>query len=73
MTQSTETVTVTDDSSLKKRTIVAKAFAAPGASSPLAPFSFARRAPQAEDVQLEISIVASVTPICTRRAMSGKA
>jgi uncharacterized zinc-type alcohol dehydrogenase-like protein len=54
MTQSTETPTVTDDNSLKKRTIVAKAFAAPGATSQLAPFSFARRAPQTQDVQLEI-------------------
>jgi hypothetical protein len=38
----------------KPQTFAAKAYAAPGATSPLAPFSVARRSPRPQDVQIEI-------------------
>jgi uncharacterized zinc-type alcohol dehydrogenase-like protein len=54
MNQATQSVSVTSDNSLKPQTISAKAYAATSATSPLGPFSFARRAPRPQDVQLEI-------------------
>ncbi|MEA2697877.1 MAG: alcohol dehydrogenase [Myxococcales bacterium] len=58
MTQATQQATqiapFTDDSAPKARTIAGRAYAAKGADSPLGPFSFTRRAPRAQDVQLEI-------------------
>src|SRR6202521_250867 len=41
-------------SSLKPKTFIAKAYAAHGATSPLAPFTLARRSPRPQDVQIEI-------------------
>jgi alcohol dehydrogenase (NADP+) len=41
-------------SSSKPQTFTAKAYAAHNANSPLAPFSFARRSPRPQDVQIEI-------------------
>ena len=38
----------------KPQTFAARAYAATGATSPLAPFSFARRSPRPQDVQIEI-------------------
>jgi len=38
----------------KPQTFAAKAYAATGATSPLAPFSFPRRSPRPQDVQIEI-------------------
>ena len=35
-------------------TIPAKAFAAPGPTSPLGPYSFTRRAPRAQDIQIDV-------------------
>jgi alcohol dehydrogenase (NADP+) len=54
MSQAVQSVSVTGDNSPKPQTISAKAYAATSAASPLGPFSFARRAPRAQDVQLEI-------------------
>src|SRR6202051_1638086 len=41
-------------SSSKPQTFTAKAYAAYSATSPLAPFTFARRSPRPQDVQIEI-------------------
>lgn len=54
MSQTTQPVSAPDHNSLIKQTILARAYAAHSASSPLGPFSFARRAPGPNDVQLEI-------------------
>jgi uncharacterized zinc-type alcohol dehydrogenase-like protein len=54
MSQATQVIPFKDESSPKARTIAARAYAAKGAASPLGPFSFTRRAPRAQDVQLEI-------------------
>jgi hypothetical protein len=54
MTQATQAVSFIDDSSARARTLAGRAYAAKGATSPLGPFSFARRAPRAQDVQIEI-------------------
>src|ERR1700687_1397569 len=43
-----------EESSSKPRTFTAKAYAAPSATSPLAPFTLARRSPRPQDVQIEI-------------------
>ena len=42
------------DSSSKPKTFTAKAYAAQSATSPLAPFTLARRSPRPQDVQIEI-------------------
>jgi len=42
------------DSSIKSQPFTAKAYAAHGASTPLAPFTIPRRSPRPEDVQIEI-------------------
>jgi alcohol dehydrogenase (NADP+) len=54
MTQTAQPIVESERNSLKKQTISARGYAAHGAESPLGPFSFARRAPRPEDVQLEI-------------------
>ena len=41
-------------SSLKPKTFIAKAYAAHGATSPLLPFTIARRSPRPQDVQIQI-------------------
>src|SRR6202790_2502517 len=41
-------------SSLKPKTFIAKAYAAHGATSPIAPFTLARRSPRPQDVQIQI-------------------
>src|SRR5271156_6130120 len=43
-----------EDSSSKPQTFPAKAFAAQSATSPLGPFTLARRSPRPQDVQIEI-------------------
>src|SRR6202171_2556725 len=43
-----------EESSSKPQTFTAKAYAAPSATSPLAPFTLARRSPRPQDVQIEI-------------------
>jgi uncharacterized zinc-type alcohol dehydrogenase-like protein len=54
MTQGSQTASFIGDSSAKPQVISAKAYAAKGAKSPLGPFSFTRRSPRAQDVQIEI-------------------
>jgi uncharacterized zinc-type alcohol dehydrogenase-like protein len=54
MNQEPQAVSVTGDNSAKPQTISARAYAAKGAASPLGPFSFTRRSPRAQDVQIEI-------------------
>ena len=54
MTQATQVPSLTDDSAPKARTIAGRAYAAKGAASPLGPFTFTRRSPRAQDVQIEI-------------------
>jgi len=54
MSEAARQVPSREDGSSKPQTFPAKAFAAYSATSPLAPFSFARRSPRAQDVQLEI-------------------
>src|ERR1700681_2468864 len=45
---------VPEDSSSKPQTFTAKAYAAHSATSPIAPFTLARRSPRPQDVQIEI-------------------
>jgi hypothetical protein len=47
MDQATQIPSVTDDSAPKALTIAARAYAARGATGPLGPFSFTRRAAHA--------------------------
>ena len=54
MSEAARQVQVTQESSSKPQTFPAKGFAAHSATTPLGPFSFARRAPRPEDVQIEI-------------------
>jgi hypothetical protein len=54
MNQATQDASFTNDSSPTTRTIAGRAYAAKGAASPLLPFSFTRRSPRAQDVQIEI-------------------
>src|SRR5271167_4775228 len=54
MSEAARQVSVKADGSSKPQTFTAKAFAAHSATSPLAPYSFSRRSPRPEDVQIEI-------------------
>ena len=54
MAQGTQTESARTDGSVKSPTVAAKGYAATGAAAPLGPFSFARRSPRPQDVQLEI-------------------
>src|SRR5271169_154323 len=54
MTESAGQVPALDDKSSKPQTFPAKGYAAYSPSTPLAPFSFVRRAPRPQDVQIEI-------------------
>ena len=54
ITQPTQTTQSKDDNSVNPQTTAARGYAARSATSPLGPFSFARRVPRAQDVQLEI-------------------
>jgi uncharacterized zinc-type alcohol dehydrogenase-like protein len=54
MDQETRPASGKSDKSVQSQVISARAFAANGATSPLGPFNFTRRAPRAEDVQIEI-------------------
>jgi uncharacterized zinc-type alcohol dehydrogenase-like protein len=54
MSQGTFPESLERDKSLKLQTIETKGYAARGATSPLGPFNFTRRAPRERDVQLEI-------------------
>lgn len=46
-------------------------YAAQSATTPLAPMSFERRSPRADDVAIEFSTAASATPTSTRHATNG--
>jgi alcohol dehydrogenase (NADP+) len=54
MSQTTEPVPSTPDESAKQKATVTRGYGASSATSPLAPYSFTRRSPRAEDVELEI-------------------
>ncbi len=54
MSETARQVPVSEEHSSKPQTFVAKAYAASSATSPLAPFSFARRSPLPHDVQIQI-------------------
>jgi uncharacterized zinc-type alcohol dehydrogenase-like protein len=54
MSEAARQMPAKDDGSSKPQTFTAKAFAAYGATSPLAPFTFSRRSPRPQDVQIEI-------------------
>jgi uncharacterized zinc-type alcohol dehydrogenase-like protein len=54
MSEQTQVVPATANSSLKAHGISVKAYAAKGAASPLGPFVLTRRSPLAQDVQIEI-------------------
>jgi D-arabinose 1-dehydrogenase-like Zn-dependent alcohol dehydrogenase len=54
MNEASQVVSSTDNSSRTARTIAARGYAAKGAASPLTPFSFTRRSPRAQDVQIEV-------------------
>ena len=56
-----------------KHFISTKAYAAHTQNTPLAPFSFERRDPTPNDVQIEILFAAFAIPICTSRATNGAA
>jgi alcohol dehydrogenase (NADP+) len=54
MSEAARQIPEKDDSSSKPQTFTAKAYAAHSATSPLAPFTIARRSPRPQDVQIEI-------------------
>jgi uncharacterized zinc-type alcohol dehydrogenase-like protein len=54
MTEAVRQMPEKEISSSKPQTFTAKAYAAYSATSPLAPFTFARRSPRPQDVQIEI-------------------
>jgi alcohol dehydrogenase (NADP+) len=54
MSEAARSQPIKEDSTGKPRTFAAKAYAAPSPSEPLAPFTFLRRAPRPQDVQIEI-------------------
>src|SRR5260370_7594242 len=54
MSEAVRQVAEKEGSSSKPQTFTAKAYAAHSATSPLAPFTFARRSPRPQDVQIEI-------------------
>src|SRR5712675_3083243 len=54
MSEATRQIPEKEVSSSKPQTFTAKAYAAYSATSPLAPYSFARRSPRPQDVQIEI-------------------
>jgi len=54
MSEAARQIPEKDDSSSKPQTFTAKAYAAHSATSPLAPFTLARRSPRPQDVQIEI-------------------
>jgi uncharacterized zinc-type alcohol dehydrogenase-like protein len=54
MSEAVRQVPEKEVSSSKPQTFTAKAYAAYSATSPLAPFTFARRTPRPQDVQIEI-------------------
>jgi uncharacterized zinc-type alcohol dehydrogenase-like protein len=54
MSEATRQIPEKEVSSSKPQTFTAKAYAAHSATSPLAPFTFARRSPRPQDVQIEI-------------------
>src|SRR6202795_2992646 len=54
MSEAARQIAEKEDSSSKPQTFRAKAYAAYSATSPLAPFTFARRSPRPQDVQIEI-------------------
>ena len=54
MSEAARQIPEKDDSSSKPQTFTAKAYAAHNATSPLAPFTIARRSPRPQDVQIEI-------------------
>ena len=54
MSEAARQIPEKDDSSSKTQTFTAKAYAAHSATSPLAPFTIARRSPRPQDVQIEI-------------------
>src|SRR5882757_1873954 len=54
MSEAARQIPEKDDSSSKPQTFTAKAYAAHSATSPLAPFTVARRSPRPQDVQIEI-------------------
>ncbi len=54
MTESAIQTTASEQTSSKPQTFGAKAYAAFSPTAPLAPFTFQRRAPRPQDVQIEI-------------------
>src|SRR6266404_3336525 len=54
MSEAARQIPEKEDSSSKPQTFTAKAYAAHSATSPLAPFTVARRSPRPQDVQIEI-------------------
>jgi alcohol dehydrogenase (NADP+) len=54
MTDSATQTTPSEQGSSKPQTFAAKAYAARSATTPLTPFTFERRSPRAQDVQIEI-------------------
>ena len=54
MSEAARQIPEKDNSSSKPQTFTAKAYAAHSATSPLAPFTVARRSPRPQDVQIEI-------------------
>jgi alcohol dehydrogenase (NADP+) len=54
MSEAARSVPVRKDSSSKPQTFAAKAYAAPGPTAPLGPFTVPRRSPRPQDVQIEI-------------------
>src|SRR3981189_1730550 len=54
MSEAARQIPEKEDSSSKPQTFTAKAYAAHSATSPLAPFTIARRSPRPQDVQIEI-------------------
>src|ERR1700704_1331098 len=54
MSEAARQIPEKEDSSSKPQTFTAKAYAAHSATSPLAPFTLARRSPRPQDVQIEI-------------------
>ncbi len=54
MSEAARQIPEKDNSSSKPKTFTAKAYAAHSATSPLAPFTIARRSPRPQDVQIEI-------------------
>ena len=54
MSEAARSLPVKTDSTMKPQTFAAKAYAAASPTAPLAPFTFVRRAPRPQDVQIEI-------------------